>query len=358
MVIDQNKLVSKKEPSAEPTVYSLVSKYDEYNYIGSEIARLICQLGGLLKFSDFMILASQNREVDSISEFMTNHFGFNVNKYSLNSEWVNSNTHVLIDILSILNKGRGSDLALLCTLMKLGSLKQLIRELYLGYRLSQSTSLEDYLKSESASCKFNSKPRIKFKRQIDLLLNVIEEERKNLGDAVSIMSSLARIVRETDIITYLNKPSRGHKDQENEIKLVNNLTAFYESLSLSYKKTPSLDYFLNNYPEDEPVLEERSINVSTVHKAKGLEFPVVFVTNFPGYFGSANERLLYVALTRAKNLLYTGYQGNTFQAYSSSRGFEMNRTWITNAARDLNRSAPSKHLLNASMRILKTSRLI
>lgn len=358
MVIDQNKLVSKKEPSAEPTVYSLVSKYDEYNYIGSEIARLICQLGGLLKFSDFMILASQNREVDSISEFMTNHFGFNVNKYSLNSEWVNSNTHMLIDILSILNKGRGSDLALLCTLMKLGSLKQLIRELYLGYRLSQSTSLEDYLKSESASCKFNSKPRIKFKRQIDLLLNVIEEERKNLGDAVSIMSSLARIVRETDIITYLNKPSRGHKDQENEIKLVNNLTSFYESLSLSYKKTPSLDYFLNNYPEDEPVLEERSINVSTVHKAKGLEFPVVFVTNFPGYFGSANERLLYVALTRAKNLLYTGYQGNTFQAYSSSRGFEMNRTWITNAARDLNRSAPSKHLLNASMRILKTSRLI
>ena len=106
------------------------------------------------------------------------------------------------------------------------------------------------------------------------------------------------------------------------------------------------------------MLEERSINVSTVHKAKGLEFPVVFVTNFPGYFGSANERLLYVALTRAKNLLYTGYQGNTFQAYSSSRGFEMNRTWITNAARDLNRSAPSKHLLNASMRILKTSRLI
>ena len=46
-----------------------------------------------------------------------------MNKYSLNSEWVNSNTHVLIDILSILNKGRGSDLALLCTLMKLGKLE-------------------------------------------------------------------------------------------------------------------------------------------------------------------------------------------------------------------------------------------
>lgn len=58
---------------------------------------------------------------------------------------------------------------------------------------------------------------------------------------------------------------------------MNNLTSFYESLSLSYKKTPSLDYFLNNYPEDEPVLEERSINVSTVHKAKGLEFPVVLL---------------------------------------------------------------------------------
>ncbi|CAX40535.1 ATP-dependent DNA helicase, mitochondrial precursor, putative [Candida dubliniensis CD36] len=358
VVIDQNKLVSMKEPSAGPTVYSLVSKYDEYNYIGSEIARLICQSGGLLKFSDFMILASQNREVDSISKFMTDHFGYNVNKYSSNSDWVNSNVHILIDILSVLNKGTGSDLALLCTLMKLGNSKSLVRDLYLSYRSTQSPGLEDYLKSESATCKFNTKPRFKFKERIDLFLNVIQQERKNLDDPVSIMASLARIIKETGIIAQLNKPARGHKDQENETKLLNNLSSFYESLSLSYKKTPSLDYFLNNYLEDEPVLEEHSINVSTVHKAKGLEFPVVFVTNFPGYYRSVNARLLYVALTRAKNLLYTGYQGNTFQAYSSSRGFEMNRAWISSTARDLQRNNPSKHLLNAGMRILKTSRLI
>ena len=61
------------------------------------------------------------------------------------------------------------------------------------------------------------------------------------------------------------------------------------------------------------MLEERSINVSTVHKAKGLEFPVVFVTNFPGYFGSANERLLYVALTRAKTCYTRGTRATPFK---------------------------------------------
>ena len=57
----------------------------------------------------------------------------------------------------------------------------------------------------------------------------------------------------------------------------------------------------------------------TVHSAKGLEFPVVFITGFeygifPFYKSLENEedleeerRLCYVAITRAEKLLYITY---------------------------------------------------
>ena len=55
----------------------------------------------------------------------------------------------------------------------------------------------------------------------------------------------------------------------------------------------------------------KAVNVLTIHKSKGLEFKVVFVTHlrkfsFPMYKGDVEEerRVFYVALTRAKDALY------------------------------------------------------
>ena len=83
----------------------------------------------------------------------------------------------------------------------------------------------------------------------------------------------------------------------------NSLAEFLESVTLSSD--------IDNMEET-----ENSVTLMTLHSAKGLEFPVVFLVGmeegiFPGYrsIGTEKEieeerRLCYVGITRAKNYLY------------------------------------------------------
>jgi DNA helicase II / ATP-dependent DNA helicase PcrA len=84
------------------------------------------------------------------------------------------------------------------------------------------------------------------------------------------------------------------------------------------------------------IKKEDCLTLSTVHSAKGLEWPVVFVIwVMEGYFpparANANEeaveeerRLMYVAATRAKDRLILCYPGQ-----------ETGRTWFSSEARGL-----------------------
>lgn len=64
-------------------------------------------------------------------------------------------------------------------------------------------------------------------------------------------------------------------------------------------------------------IEEPSVKVSTLHSAKGLEFPVVFICGLEALdeeeagreTESEERRLLYVGMTRARERLYVSYHG-------------------------------------------------
>ena len=74
--------------------------------------------------------------------------------------------------------------------------------------------------------------------------------------------------------------------------------------------------------EDEAEIHENSVNIMTCHKAKGLEFPVVFIPGvqvgvFPNDYFVKDEkdleqerRLFYVTMTRAIDLLYISCYDN------------------------------------------------
>ncbi|MGB9600380.1 MAG: ATP-dependent helicase, partial [Myxococcota bacterium] len=93
---------------------------------------------------------------------------------------------------------------------------------------------------------------------------------------------------------------------------------------------PTLSKFLESISLmsdiDGAKLSSQTVSLMTIHSAKGLEFPVVFIAgleeNLLPHFKSAlnpdevaeERRLLYVAITRAKEKIYLSYANERFQA--------------------------------------------
>ncbi|KAG7663852.1 HMI1 [[Candida] subhashii] len=396
-----------KESSYKPTMYSLSSNFDEYNFIASEISRLICESGGLFKFSDFMVLTRTNGEVDMIAKLFNKDYGFNINKYTQSAEWLNTNIHVFLDILNILNNGNGSDFALLSVLLKLGIGKPALSNIFQLYQLWKKNSigleeqrlkqnkLEQFLREQLVEATdFNETTKL-FKTRLQLnqksiIISFIQtisqsKAKMNPNSPISILQTLNTIVSSTDLMNYINKlpPSKTKAPNylEHEQKIMKDLQGFYQSLKnlhqeyefsdLIVKQQPFIEYFLHNCYGDEPVYDPNAINISTVHKAKGLEFPVVFIpgckspySNYPPwnkiitYNGEPKPdpedgRLLYVAMTRAKNMLYLGtpFRDSINKSFSHSPPVfdfrdEKNRRFIGNMANDLKRPmAPPERVM-------------
>lgn len=114
-------------------------------------------------------------------------------------------------------------------------------------------------------------------------------------------------------------PEGAASREENIGELINKIAA-YEDECEENDESASLSGFLEEVAlvADIDSLDESSnyVMLMTIHSAKGLEFPVVFITGledglFPGYMASEDEealeeerRLCYVGITRAKNELY------------------------------------------------------
>lgn len=115
-------------------------------------------------------------------------------------------------------------------------------------------------------------------------------------------------------------------DKEDEWKIISvkeNITELFSAMYdyITINESSNVTDFLNDMTVVSDLKEKISdgITLMTVHNAKGLEFPVVFLTGletgvFPHYFsleedGGIEEerRLCYVGITRAKTRLYLSY---------------------------------------------------
>jgi len=144
---------------------------------------------------------------------------------------------------------------------------------------------------------------------------------KNYQDNISFLSE--QLVKK---INYYNLI----KDKDDQIKTeskVENVKAFLQSIR-EYKKQNSqskLDDFLSyisllsNVDSSDKSVDSDVVNLMTLHCAKGLEFPVVFLTGleegiFPHNRSFSSQidleeerRLCYVGMTRAMDILYFTY---------------------------------------------------
>ena len=157
------------------------------------------------------------------------------------------------------------------------------------------------------------------KNGIKEFINVMEKIKEEVNKENLLVSQIIKmVVNETGYISALE----AEDSIENQTRIEN--IAEFISVAEEYEKEssePNLADFLENMAlisdlDTNDGEESEYVTLMTMHSAKGLEFPIVFIPGmeegvFPGYRSMGDEaeieeerRLCYVAITRAREKLY------------------------------------------------------
>ncbi len=144
-----------------------------------------------------------------------------------------------------------------------------------------------------------------------------------LKDQLSPMALMDRILTDTDYHSYIDDGTEEGKDRWDNVMELRRLAAEYLEEGLAaFLEQVALVSDQDTLENNENVGANSSATLLTLHAAKGLEFPVVFIVglndgtlphsrSFDDPEAMMEERrLFYVGITRAKNLLYLVYAQN------------------------------------------------
>ena len=158
------------------------------------------------------------------------------------------------------------------------------------------------------------------------LLDDLRTYNQQEGDLYAIAE---RVINETGILTDLKSDttSEGKARVENIQELLGGIDEYIHA-ALEVGQAPTLGVYLSEIAlmtdQDKSGEEGESITLMTVHSAKGLEFPHVFIVGmeedlFPSMMSNVGKeleeerRLFYVALTRAEKTCHIGYARERFR---------------------------------------------
>ena len=158
------------------------------------------------------------------------------------------------------------------------------------------------------------------------LLDDLRTYNQQEGDLYAIAE---RVINETGILTDLKSDttSEGKARVENIQELLGGIDEYIHA-ALEVGQAPTLGIYLSEIAlmtdQDKEGEEGESITLMTVHSAKGLEFPHVFIVGmeedlFPSMMSNVGKeleeerRLFYVALTRAEKTCHIGYARERFR---------------------------------------------
>lgn len=358
----QFKSLRPKDQGTKPILFTTNDLDSEAEFVADEIVRLICYLGGLIQPQDIAVLGSTNKQIEIFLQILKDRTGIISHRVRSGSDWPNSklgifgllaraasgNSHASLDLVSIL-----------LILDKSTGARQRISKLFVnsledGRCLDSPIFFESYLQSQFSSLEKSGKSSILGKlfwgriAQLDMIksiITIVGEERKKAQEMhsekrwtygpIQLALCFNRISKLQSVSEYLlQAPFKSSLTTDEMLHSLNNSLhhLFERYTALDDPRTATfLDFFAENYEEDEPAVGGNTVEVSTIHSAKGLEFPVVFVlgmhphrgsvmpswntclnskafsaTGTPTRYGNKASRLLYVAMTRARSLLYVG----------------------------------------------------
>ena len=143
----------------------------------------------------------------------------------------------------------------------------------------------------------------------------LTEELRALTDTIRIPELVEAVYEKTLYKAYLENDEKADERTENVGELINGAANYEKSVEnptfSDYMDNLALISDIDNYDEN---LD--AVSLMTLHAAKGLEFPVVFICGFdegifPSFMNNLSQdeieeerRLCYVGITRAKSLLH------------------------------------------------------
>lgn len=159
----------------------------------------------------------------------------------------------------------------------------------------------------------------KTSRSASKLMNftkMIRDFQECIDNGMGLNDLLQEVLDVTKYLDYLQEEPETYEDRVNNIKELSSMFIKYEEESedanlSEFLEDVALISDIDSYNEDED-----AVVLMTLHSAKGLEFPIVFIPGmeegiFPGNQSMFSEedleeerRLAYVGITRAKKKLY------------------------------------------------------
>ena len=301
------KLWTENEEGKLPCIYKAEDEYDEASYIVKQINML--KMEEYLKLSDFVILYRMNSQSRAIEDIFRRE---NI-PYKIIGGLKFYERKEIKDIIAYLR--------LIFNTSDNLSLKIIINEPKRGIGKTSLDNIQD-ISDKTGKSMYEI---IKYAEQYELnrvkansiqFVEVIEELRKQvnqipISELIKLTLNKTGYVKALENENTIEAESRIQNLEEfltvaiefEEQMAENTLAEFLESISL----TSDID----NMEESED-----TVTLMTLHSAKGLEFPVVFLVGmeegiFPGYksIGEIKEleeerRLFYVGITRAMQYLY------------------------------------------------------
>ena len=301
------KLWTENEEGKLPCIYKAEDEYDEASYIVKQINML--KMEEYLKLSDFVILYRMNSQSRAIEDIFRRE---NI-PYKIIGGLKFYERKEIKDIIAYLR--------LIFNTSDNLSLKRIINEPKRGIGKTSLDNIQD-ISDKTGKSMYEI---IKYAEQYELnrvkensiqFVEVIEELRKQvnqipISELIKLTLNNTGYVKALENENTIEAESRIQNLEEfltvaiefEEQMAENTLAEFLESISL----TSDID----NMEESED-----TVTLMTLHSAKGLEFPVVFLVGmeegiFPGYKSieeikelEEERRLFYVGITRAMQYLY------------------------------------------------------
>ena len=303
----KKKLWTENEKGNLPKVYSAENEYDEGSFIVEQINRL--RREEYFKYSDFAILYRMNTQSRAIEDILRREDI----PYKIIGGLKFYERKEIKDIISYLRLIQNPSDNL--------SLKRIINEPKRGIGKTSLENIETLANQNSISMY----EVIKNADQYGLnrvfinsreFISVMEELRAKKDDLV-----ISELIKQTLKKTGYTKAL----EDENTVEAENRIENLEEFLTVAMEfEEESADNGLSEFLEgitlssDIDNMEEtdETVTLMTLHSAKGLEFPVVFLVGmeegiFPGYKSISEQkeleeerRLCYVGITRAKQYLF------------------------------------------------------